>query len=284
MQSNFYIDALDNLEDEMLHYRIIESKKQNKTWVVFIHPLGGSSATYYNQVRTFSKAYNLLLIDLHGHGKSAKGIRGLTTNDIGQDILSVLDHLDISKAHFVGMCLGNVVVDLIYDLEPNRILSIVYGAAVKEIDLKNRMLLKAGNISKNLLPHTVLYSLFAHLMMPKSNHKEARDLFVRECNKMKRSDFLDWYNLIMNAQDFYVHRCVKVDQVRKLYLFGSEDYLFINKAQGYVDKDHNAQLKIINQVGHMCNVESPESFNRLSMEFINQNQIVEENKKAARVS
>jgi len=250
----------------MLNYRLIESSKQN--WVVFIHPLGGSSATFYNQVREFKKEFNLLLIDLHGHGNSRKGIEGLSVDEIGRDILNVLDDVGIEKAHFVGMCLGNVVLDLVYKLDPSRFYSIVYGAAVKEINFMNRMLLKVGNVMKNIMPHDVLYSLFAYVMMPRKNHNEARTLFIREAKKMKRSHFLDWYNLIMSSQDFYENWEIHNDHVNKLYVFGSEDHLFISKAQGYVNKDNNAKLHVIDGVGHMCNVESPKEFNSHSISFI----------------
>lgn len=250
----------------MLHYRTIETGK--KDWVVFIHPLGGSSATFYNQVRVFKSEFNLLLIDLHGHGKSAVSIKNLTLTEIGQDILNVLDDVGIESAHFVGMCLGNVVLDLVYKLDARRFKSIVYGAAVKEINLLNRTLLKVGNIAKNIMPHDVLYGLFARVMMPKKNHKEARVLFIREAKKMRRSDFLDWYNLIMSSQDYYDHFDTMNDHVHKLYIYGSEDHLFISKAQGYVEKDHNAVLHIINDVGHMCNVESPQEFNKQTLSFI----------------
>lgn len=250
----------------MLHYRVIQSEKEN--WVVFIHPLGGSSATFYNQVREFKSEFNLLLIDLHGHGKSNKSISGLSNEEIGQDILSVLDIVGIKSAHFVGVCLGNLIVDIIYTLDKRRVLSIVYGAAVRDIDFKNRILLKVGNLMKNLMPHDMLYNLFALIMMPKQNHKEARTLFVNESKNMKRSDFLDWYSLIMNSQDFYKTFEPQNDNVKKLYIFGSEDHLFISKAEGYVKKDCNAKLHIIDRVGHLCNVESPKEFNEQSISFI----------------
>ena len=39
-------------------------------WVVFVHGAGGSSSIWYRQVREFRKAFNVLLIDLRGHGDS----------------------------------------------------------------------------------------------------------------------------------------------------------------------------------------------------------------------
>lgn len=250
----------------MLYYR----KKDNgkKDWVVFIHPLGGSSVTYYKQLKTFQEKFNLLLIDLHGHGKSNKGINGMEVNDIAKDIIDIINHENIQSAYFVGMCLGNVVVDLIYENYPHRIKSIVYGAAVKDITFFNSMLLKLGDMFKHFIPHSALYKLFALIMMPKKNHEESRKLFVKEAKKMKRNDFLDWYNLIISNQNFYNKREIKKDYIKKLYIFGSQDHLFISKAKGYVEKDENSQLHIIDGVGHMCNIDGYREFNEMAINFL----------------
>ena len=43
---------------------------ENKSWITFLHGFGGSSNIWYKQIRKLSKSYNLLFIDLRGHGKS----------------------------------------------------------------------------------------------------------------------------------------------------------------------------------------------------------------------
>ena len=43
-------------------------------WVTFIHGAGGSSGIWFKQIRAFQKHFNVLLIDLRGHGKSKKPI------------------------------------------------------------------------------------------------------------------------------------------------------------------------------------------------------------------
>ena len=39
-------------------------------WVTFIHGAGGSSTIWYKQLKAFSSNFNILLIDLRGHGRS----------------------------------------------------------------------------------------------------------------------------------------------------------------------------------------------------------------------
>ncbi|WBW96749.1 alpha/beta fold hydrolase [Oceanirhabdus sp. W0125-5] len=251
----------------MIHYRVIADNKED--WVVFIHPLGGSSATFFKQVREFKKDFNLLLIDLPGHGKSKKGISTLDPNMIVCNILNILDDLNIESAHFVGMCLGNGVIDFIYENNKSRIKSIVYGAAVKEIGFFNKFLLQIGHVFKHLMPHHFLYNLFAIVMMPKKNHKESREVFVKEAKKMDRSDFLHWYNIIMEKKNYYENKKQLVkDSINKLYIYGSEDHLFLSKAKEYVKKDSNAVMQILKDVGHMCHIESPKEFNSSVILFL----------------
>ena len=54
----------------MIHYTKFISKNKNAEWITFVHGAGGSSTIWYKQIKYFSKKYNLLLLDLRGHGKS----------------------------------------------------------------------------------------------------------------------------------------------------------------------------------------------------------------------
>lgn len=53
----------------MLHYTTY-LLKPDAPWVTFVHGAGGSSAIWFKQIRDFKKSYNVLLVDLRGHGKS----------------------------------------------------------------------------------------------------------------------------------------------------------------------------------------------------------------------
>ena len=55
----------------MLYYSTHLHSTSNQ-WVTFVHGAGGSSSIWYKQVRDFQKHFNVLLVDLRGHGKSKK--------------------------------------------------------------------------------------------------------------------------------------------------------------------------------------------------------------------
>lgn len=80
----------------MLKYEIIDNQKED--WVVFIHGIGGSTKTWGKQIDAFSKKYNLLLLDLPGHGNnSEKVIRKVSPRKLYRGIRQTLDALGIEK-------------------------------------------------------------------------------------------------------------------------------------------------------------------------------------------
>lgn len=95
----------------------------DKDWVVFIHGAGGSSSIWFRQIRAFKEHFNVLLIDLRGHGKSKHFFEEYMQNrytftDVSKDVLNVLDHLKIDKAHFVGISLASIIIRSIAEMQP----------------------------------------------------------------------------------------------------------------------------------------------------------------------
>ena len=62
----------------MLNYSVYRSE-ENKQWVTFIHGAGGSSSIWFKQIKSFSRCFNLLLIDLRGHGKSKNHLAAIAS-------------------------------------------------------------------------------------------------------------------------------------------------------------------------------------------------------------
>ena len=86
----------------MLNYYTYKDESHTE-WVTFVHGAGGSSSIWYKQVRSFKEHYNVLVLDLRGHGRSkpklSDALKSTYTFDaITTDILEVLDHLQIQKS------------------------------------------------------------------------------------------------------------------------------------------------------------------------------------------
>ena len=92
----------------MLYHKVFPHKSSD-TWVVFVHGAGGSNVVWFRQLREFKKHFNVLLVDLRGHGKSKKEYTQAEIyafDEIAMDVIKTMDHLKIEKAHLVGISLA----------------------------------------------------------------------------------------------------------------------------------------------------------------------------------
>ncbi|EKB18825.1 hypothetical protein HMPREF1168_02599 [Aeromonas veronii AMC34] len=51
----------------MLYHKTFELGPE-RDWVVFVHGAGGSSSIWFKQLRAYREHFNVLLLDLRGHG------------------------------------------------------------------------------------------------------------------------------------------------------------------------------------------------------------------------
>lgn len=253
----------------MLYYKTYLNKESSE-WVAFIHGAGGSSSIWFRQIKDFSKHYNVLMVDLRGHGKSAgdKPYEQYTFNEICRDILEVMDDAGIRSAHFVGISLGTILIRNLCELAPERVKSMVLGGAIMRLNRRAKFLSAFGDKFKTLMPYLWLYKLFAWIIMPRERHKESRLLFVNEARKLCQKEFIHWYRLIYEVNPLLSYFTEKASPVPTLYLMGEEDHMFLPFIRKLTMVQENSRLLVIADSGHVCNVEKPEVFNQESIGFI----------------
>jgi pimeloyl-ACP methyl ester carboxylesterase len=75
-----------------------------------------------------AKDYLLIAVDLRGHGKSDRPHEPEKYGpEMAEDVVRLLDHLKLPKAHLVGYSMGAIVAGKVAATHPDRVLSIVYG-------------------------------------------------------------------------------------------------------------------------------------------------------------
>ena len=175
----------------MLNYTVYK-QGDDAEWVTFIHGAGGSSSIWYKQIREFSKHFNILLVDLRGHGKSKnhfhEKFKKYSFEKIGNDVVEVLEHLKISSTHFVGISLGTIIIRDITERFQHLSKSMILGGAVMKLNLRGQILMRLGATFKSVIPYLVLYRFFAFVIMPKKSHRESTK--PKSCIKKNSNDGL----------------------------------------------------------------------------------------------
>jgi pimeloyl-ACP methyl ester carboxylesterase len=257
----------------MLHYKTYELDDPEAPWVVFVHGAGGSSSIWFLQIKEFIRHFNVLLVDLRGHGKS-KGMavhkeeRRYDFEDITRDIIEVLDLLNIRKAHFIGISLGTILIRNLSEIAPGRVSSMVMGGAIIRLNIRAKVLVALGNTFKRVLPYMWLYRFFAWIIMPSQRHKKSRLLFVNEAKKVAQKEFMRWFGLTNEITPLLKYFEEKDTAIPTLYLMGDEDHMFLPAVRYIITRHTNSWLEVIGNSGHVCNVDQPVEFNTRAIQFL----------------
>lgn len=259
------------LKKQQLYYEVIPNLT-SKEWIVFFHGLGGNCSIFKKQIPLFKEKYNLLLIDLPGHGESNDLSKKETSTlqATSHLVIDILNKENIETAHFVGVSLGTILMQYIAIHYPKRIKSMVLAGAVAKWrtwgEIIGRPTLMKG--VRNLLPYKVPYVAFAFILMPKSNHKTSRKIFIREAKKLSKKAYHRWALVARDAYKLYNQLKGLNNKIPKLYISGNEDHMFLKGINAYVKNEEFSELHLIDKCGHVCNIEKPVEFNEVTLEFI----------------
>lgn len=102
--------------------------------IVLMHGYTGTADRHFianGMFANLAKDHRVIAIDLRGHGKSGKPV---TPSAYGQqmalDVVRLLDHLKIQRAHVLGYSLGAMIAARLATLHPERLISVAYIASL----------------------------------------------------------------------------------------------------------------------------------------------------------
>ena len=220
----------------MINYRVIGNNPNNE-WVVMIHGAGGSTSTWLRQVPDYARHFNLLLVDLAGHGDSQDVfISGKFSFELLADqVMEVVDFFKLEKCHFLALSIGCMVAQMIAQRYPSRVNKLVLAGAITRLNLKAKIIVVATDKLKRILPFKVIKWLLVNII-PKMNHVIS-DLFRKNC------------------------------ELPTMYLMGVDDYLFIKEAKRAADSNPRSSFVVVPDAGHACNLDNKKFFNKTSIEY-----------------
>ncbi len=93
--------------------------------LIMILGLGQDTATWKFQVSYFSEHFRLILLDNRDSGKSSSSPETYTTETMAGDILGLMDHLGMARAHLLGTSMGGMIAQQVALMAPERVISLV---------------------------------------------------------------------------------------------------------------------------------------------------------------
>jgi pimeloyl-ACP methyl ester carboxylesterase len=112
------------------------------TPVVLITGFGGDISFWNNLIPLMPDNYKLIMIDNRGAGKTVYSGR-FTTEDMTNDVLSLMDHLSVFKAHIVGWSMGGCMAKELSLAHPERVISLTLISAYMKRPARSSFMMNA---------------------------------------------------------------------------------------------------------------------------------------------
>jgi pimeloyl-ACP methyl ester carboxylesterase len=249
------------------------------TPMMFVHEFAGESTSWALQVRFFGRRYRTIAFNARGYPPSDVPEDPLlySQDHAVEDIRGVLDHLQIEKAHVVGLSMGGFAALHFGLLHPERALSLVvagagYGSKIEERDAFRR---DCATMASRFESQPMKDVAAAYANGPARQQfrdkdpkgwEEFRDLLSRQSAK---GHALTMRQVQMKRPSIYElgERMAQL-AVPTLIMTGDEDDACLEPALYMKRIIRTSALVVIPKSGHTINLEEPDIFNRCVLDFV----------------
>ncbi len=247
--------------------------------LIFVHEFAGDYASWHLQVRFFSRRYRTIAYNARGYPPSdvPEAPRAYSQDQAVDDIVGVLDHLGIAKAHVCGLSMGGYA-SLHFGLRyPQRALSITvagagYGSVPAERDKFRKdsdevaRRFEADGMAKVAEFYTKGPTRVQFMDKDPRGWKEFYDQFAAQSAK---GHALTMRGVQMSRPSVYeLEAGLEKLEVPTLIVTGDEDDPCLAPGIFMKRKIRSSALVVLPRSGHTINLEEPEAFNRALLDFL----------------
>jgi 3-oxoadipate enol-lactonase len=241
--------------------------------LVLSHEGIGDHRMYDDQFAVFARHYRTIRYDLRGFGQSTLPTAPFS---FSEDLAELLRELGVARAHVLGMSLGGTASINLALSYPAMVTALVLagsgldGFAVPDAGddpLRNEfMAAAAANDTRRLVELTVRVWVVGEGREP-----EQVDPLVRQ-----RVAVMETHNLALGADEDFMRPLeppavgrLGAIQVPTLVIIGDRDVAYIRQVADVLASDiAGARRVVMHDTAHVPNMEQPEAFNQLVLDFL----------------
>jgi len=238
--------------------------------VLFIHGLGSSGQDWEVQAAAFSPHYRVIMYDQRGHGRSDKPAGPYSMAQFAGDAAALLQAIDVTSAHVVGLSLGGGVAFQLAVDQPALVRSLTIVNSAPEMvprTFKEKFAIWQRLAIVRLMGLPKMAAVLSPRLFPDSEHEHLRQLFAERFAKNEKPAYLASIRALIG---WSVTSRLGEIKCPTLVITADQDYTPVALKEAYVAKLPNARLSVIANAHHATPMERPEAFNAVLAEFLAQ--------------
>jgi 3-oxoadipate enol-lactonase len=252
-----------------LNYQV----KGNGTPIILVHGHPFDHTMWQPQIEVFSKHYQVITPDLRGYGKSSlPDPENTKFADYATDVLRLADHLGADSFHLAGLSMGGQLIMEIYRQAPARVKSLILADTFAGLDTPDAKKARDEGAAKLEKEGMNGYADESIYKMIKSDHVASMPAVAGHVLKMMKATSPVSAATAMRARSGridYLNEVLPKIHIPTLIIVGRQDeFTPVAKAEEMQHALQNCALVIIENAGHMPNLEQPEAFNKIVLDFL----------------
>jgi pimeloyl-ACP methyl ester carboxylesterase len=249
--------------------------------VIFVHEFAGDHRSWEAQMRHFARRYRAITYGARGYPPSdvPEDPARYSQARAADDIAAVLDHLQIDKAHVVGLSMGGFATLHFGFRHPARALSLCvagcgYGAEKGQSEAFKAEVAAVAAFLEQAGSEAFAEKYAYGPTRVQFENKDPRG-FAEFKRQLAEHSMLGSRNTQLGVQGQRPSLYDLVDQMKALtvptlVLTGDEDWPCLQPALLMKQSIPTAALAVMPNAGHTINLEAPDEFNRIVGDFLAQ--------------
>lgn len=251
--------------------RLAVDRKGEGPLLALLHGIGGNRTNWRDQIPVFAEHFTTVAWDARGYGLSDDYPGDLDFKDFSRDLERVLDHYGAQKAHLLGLSMGGRIIQDFYEMHPDRVSTLTlcdtrsgdfhqsWEARVEFVRLRKEPLL-AGKTPAEMAPPV------AETLIGPTSSREAFNRLVDSMAALHKESYIKAIEASgLQPQTLNISNI----GVPTLIVCGEYDRLTPPEvSEGMHKKIRDSELVIIEDAGHLTNIENPKRFNEVVLDFL----------------
>lgn len=234
--------------------------------LVFSNSLGTNYGMWQKQFNELKDQFFVICYDTRGHGSSSTPDGPYTVEQLGEDVVRLVDHLNISKAAFCGISMGGLTGQWLAIHYPDRFSHVVVANTAAKIGQEQAWLDRAKLVREQGLQPIAATAASRWFTDPfiQSHPSIVNNL----CNDLSAGSAMGYANCCEALAKADVREQLKDIKIPVLVVAGTQDPV-TTIADGEFMQQRIPQSKLAEiNASHISNVEQPEAFNKILKDFL----------------
>lgn len=241
--------------------------------LVLISGFGADHLAWLSVIEALAKHYQTIIFDNRGAGLTDVPDYPYTINMMAKDVIALLDHLAITKAHVIGHSMGGMIAQMIAYNYNDRLEKLVLMNSSAKLNLVtktafecNRKLFEKGLSAKIIFENFIPWGFSSNFLEQEDNLTLLLEFIRNRPATMSYTGFTQQFNAI---KQFDSRDMLNNIQTKTLVLASEKDIITPPDESYILTKEiANSQLSLLLGVGHIPQVECPERFLDVILNFL----------------